>query len=77
MKLTIVRSIPVVLVAALVLFALSGVPRFRDAHHGLDYVIGEIVWLGFLIAALAAVVLSAVAFYRREACRRRATPARD
>ncbi|MGH3049297.1 MAG: hypothetical protein ACRDLK_03990 [Gaiellaceae bacterium] len=66
MKLTIVRSIPIVGVASLALFALSGVPRFKNAHHGLDYIIGEIVWLGFLIAALAAVVLSAVAIYRRK-----------
>jgi hypothetical protein len=75
MKLTMVRAIPVVLVTALALFALSGVPRFKNAHHGLDYIIGEIVWLGFLIAALAVVVLSAVALYRR-GTRRRATAAR-
>jgi hypothetical protein len=75
MKLTIVRSIPIVLVTALVLFALSGVPRFKNAHHGVDSIVGEIVWLGFLIAALALVVLSAVTLYRRWT-RRHATVAR-
>lgn len=70
-KLTVVRPIPVALAIALVAFVLSGVPRFKNAHHGVDAVIGEIVWLGFLIAALATLVLVAVALYRR---RRRAVP---
>jgi hypothetical protein len=73
MKPTVVRAIPIVFVLALASFALSGVPRFKNAHHGLDYLVGETVWLGFLIAALALIVLVAVALYRRLSRRRSAT----
>jgi hypothetical protein len=39
-------------------------PRLKNAHHGIDAVVGEIAWLGFLIAALATVVLIAGALYQ-------------
>jgi hypothetical protein len=65
MKLTVVRAIPIVLAIALAGFFVSGVHRFKNAHHGLDAVVGEAAWLGFLIAALAVIVLSAVALHRR------------
>jgi hypothetical protein len=65
MKLTVVRAIPLTLALAAGMFVLSGVPRFKNAHHGIDAVVGDIVWLGFLVTALAAVVLVAVALYRR------------
>jgi hypothetical protein len=63
-KLTVVRAIPLTLVIAVATFVLSGVPGFKNAHHGIDAVVGEIAWLGFLIAALATVVLIAVALYQ-------------
>jgi hypothetical protein len=72
MKLTVNRAIPVTLALAVTAFLLSGVGRFKNAHHGLDAVVGEIVWLGFLIAALALVVLVGVAGFRRLGTRRRA-----
>lgn len=75
MKLTVLRAIPPVLAVAIAAFALSGVPRFKNAKHGIDYVVGEIVWLGFLVAALALVVLVGVAGYRYVTARR-ATAAR-
>jgi uncharacterized membrane protein SirB2 len=65
MKLTVVRAIPIVLAIALAAFFVSGVHRFKTAHHGLDAVVGEAAWLGFLIAALAVIVLAAVALHRR------------
>jgi hypothetical protein len=65
MKLTVVRAIPIVLAIALAAFFVSGIQRFKNAHHGLDAVIGEAAWLGFLIAALAVVVLTVVALHRR------------
>ena len=65
MKLTVTRAIPLTLAIAVAAFVLSGVPRFKNAHHGLDAAVGEIVWLGFLIAALGTLVLAAVALYRR------------
>lgn len=69
MKLTVFGAIPLTLVAAAGLFGLSGVHRFENAHHGTDAVIGQAVWLGFLIAALATIVLVAVALYRRRKLR--------
>jgi hypothetical protein len=64
-KLTVVRTIPLTIVVAVICFALSGVPRFKNAHHGVDAVVGDIVWFGFLAAALATLVLAGVALYRR------------
>lgn len=64
MKLTVVRAIPLVAVVAVAAFAVSGIARFKNAHHGVDYVVGEVVWLGFLVAALTLVALVAVAGYR-------------
>ena len=72
MRLTVVRAIPVALAIAIAALFLSGVHRFKTAHHGLDAVVGEAAWLGFLIAALTVIVLVAVALYRRVR-RRRAT----
>jgi hypothetical protein len=64
-KLTVLRAIPIALVIALAALLLSGLHRFKTAHHGLDAVVGETAWLCFLLAALALVVLVAVALYRR------------
>lgn len=75
MKLTVARAIPLTLVTAVAAFVLSGVPRFKNAKHGLDYVVGEIVWLGFLVAALALLILVAVAAARLTS-RRRSVPTR-
>jgi Mn2+/Fe2+ NRAMP family transporter len=65
MKLSAVRAIPIALAVAVAALLVSGIPQLEDAHHGLDYVLGEIAWLVFLAAALAVVVLSAVAIARR------------
>jgi hypothetical protein len=59
------RSRPAVFAAAILvldiaLFALSGVPRFKNATHGTNYVLGEIFWLGFLVGTLALLVTVAV-----------------
>lgn len=70
MKLTVVRAIPVALAITIGALFLSGVHRFKTAHHGLDAVVGETAWLGFLIAALAVIVLVAVALHRRLSSRR-------
>jgi hypothetical protein len=64
-KLTVVRAIPIALAIAIVGFFVSGIDRFKNAHHGLDAVVGEAAWLGFLIAALAVIVLAAVALHHR------------
>lgn len=73
MKLTVPRAVPVALAIAIAALLLSGVHRFKTAHHGLDAVVGEAAWLGFLIAALTVIALIAVALYRRRANSRQAT----
>lgn len=35
------------------LFVLSGLPKYKNAHHDTDLVVGEIVWFGFLVGTLA------------------------
>ena len=47
------------------LFALSGVPTFRDAKHGIKDVIGGIGWFGFMLTTLALIVYSAALLIRR------------
>lgn len=56
----------------LALFLISGVPRFKDATHGTDYVVGEVVWIGFLIGVLALLVTCVVVLVRRLRGARRA-----
>lgn len=56
----------------LALFLISGVPRFREATHGANYVIGEVVWIGFLVGVLALVVTGVVVLVRRVRGTRRA-----
>jgi len=52
------------------LFALSGIPAFRDAKHGVKDVIGGIGWFGGLLVALALIVLATTTLIR-SALRRR------
>ncbi len=65
MKLTLVRTIPFTLAVAIAALAVSGIDRFKDAKHGVDLVVGDIAWFGFLAAALATIVLTGIAVYRR------------
>jgi hypothetical protein len=46
------------------LFMISGIKRYKDAHHGANYVISEIVWLGFLLGALTLIVIGIVQLVR-------------
>jgi hypothetical protein len=47
------------------LFALSGIPAFKNAKHGIKDAIGGIGWFGFLLTTLVLVVFSAVLLVRR------------
>lgn len=58
-------------VVDLALFMISGVPRFRNATHGASYVVGEILWFGFLIGALALVIALVTVPVRRVRAGRR------
>lgn len=69
MKLTAHRTIPAALAVAVAAFLVSGIPRFKNAHHGLDAAIGEIVWIVFLAGLAAAVVLAAIALARTRRAR--------
>ncbi len=64
-KLTVARTIPFTLAVAIAALAVSGIGRFKDAKHGVDLVVGDIAWFGFLIAALTTLVLTGIAVYRR------------
>jgi len=44
------------------LLALSGI--FRNAKHGVDWVLGGVGWLGFLLCTLTLIVLALVALGR-------------
>ena len=46
------------------LFMLSGIPHLRDATDGADLVLGQIVWIGFLLGLLALIVLGVLAVAR-------------
>jgi hypothetical protein len=50
------RTLAGLLVLAFCLFMLSGIHRYRVAKSGLDLVIGDIFWFGFVICALLFVV---------------------
>jgi Na+/H+ antiporter NhaD/arsenite permease-like protein len=61
------RRLMAVVALAVVDFALfmtSGIPRYRDATDGLDNVIGNAVWFGFLIGALTLVVIGVLSLVR-------------
>lgn len=53
------------------LFALSGIPTFRDATGGWRDVVGGIGWFGGCLLALALVVLAVARLVRATAQRRR------
>lgn len=55
-----------------VLFALSGIPALKNAHHGAKYVLGGIGWFGGLACTLVLIVL-ALATLTRNLRRRRGT----
>ena len=56
------RAMGAIAVTGAVLLVLSGV--FKDAKHGVSWVLGGIGWFGFLICVVALVVLALVALVR-------------
>lgn len=40
------------------LFALGGIPAFKNAHHGAGYVLGGVGWFGGLACTLLLIVLA-------------------
>jgi predicted ferric reductase len=50
----------------------SGIPALKNAKHGLDYVLGELAWLGFLVGTLGLLVTVAIWITRSTRQRRTA-----
>jgi hypothetical protein len=57
--------LPAVAIVDVVLFMLSGIPRFRDAKSGVDVAVGDVIWFGFLAGLLTVLMLTAVVLTRR------------
>jgi len=55
------------------LFLLAGIPRYSNATHGTDHIIGGIFWMGFLAGTLALLITLAL-WVTRTTRRRRALP---
>ncbi|MFC6705587.1 hypothetical protein [Flexivirga alba] len=53
------------LAVAFVLFMCSGIPALKDATRGVNLVLGDICWFGFLVTALAFVIASVYTLARR------------
>jgi len=43
-----------------VLFLLAGIPRYSNAQHGIDHIVGGIFWMGFLAGTLALLITLAI-----------------
>lgn len=48
-----IRILAALLASAFVFFMLSGIPALRDAKGGLDLALGDVLWLGWMVFALA------------------------
>lgn len=59
------RTLGGLLAAAFVLFMCSGIPALKNADHGLNLVLGNICWFGFLLTALVFIVGGVYALARR------------
>jgi hypothetical protein len=55
-----------------VLFALAGLPAFKNAHHGVKWAIGGIGWFGGVVCTLALIVLALVTLFGSARTRRAA-----
>ncbi|HET7305792.1 MAG TPA: hypothetical protein VFJ12_14720 [Segeticoccus sp.] len=66
------RTLAGLLALAFCLFMASGIPALKDATSGIDLVLGDIAWFGFLIVALLFVIATAVVLVRAAAGSRRA-----
>jgi hypothetical protein len=69
------RTMIALLVAAVVLIGISGIPALKNADHGWKWLLGGIGWFGGCLAALAVIVLAIYALVRAAGARRRATAA--
>ena len=63
------RTLIALLVAAVVLIGISGIPALKNADHGWKWLLGGIGWFGGLLLAL--IVLALYALARAATTRRR------
>ena len=68
-------TLVVLAAAAFFLISLSGVSRYKNATHGVDWVVGGIGWFGGLACALAFLIVGArtIVLARRRRTERNAT----
>ena len=55
------------------LFALANIPRYSNATHGIDHIVGGIFWMGFLAGTLALLITLAL-WITRTTRQRRPSP---
>ncbi|MBB2894508.1 hypothetical protein [Flexivirga oryzae] len=65
------RTLGALLAVAFVLFMGSGVPAWKDATHGVDLVLGDICWFGFMLTALVFLIAGAYTLARAASRTRR------
>ena len=65
------RTLIALLVAAVVLIGISGIPALKNADHGWKWLLGGIGWFGGLLLALTVIVLALYALARAATTRRR------
>lgn len=59
------RTLGTLLVADLVLLALSGLPAFKHADNGWKHLVGGVAWFGFVVVSVSLIGLAAVTVWRR------------
>lgn len=59
------KTLGALLAVAFVLFMCSGIPALKNADHGLNLVLGDICWFGFLLTALVFIVGGIYTLVRR------------
>lgn len=59
------RTLGIVLALAFCFFMTSGIPALKNADSGVDLVLGDIAWFGFLVLFLLFLVGTAYTVVRR------------
>jgi hypothetical protein len=55
------------------LFVLAGIPRYSNAKHGTEHLLGGIFWMGFLAGTLTLLITLAIWITRTSRARRAAS----
>lgn len=66
------RTLATLLALAFCFFMASGIPALKNATSGVDLVLGDIAWFGFVILAVLFIVAGAVLLVRAATASKRA-----